>query len=79
MSRGRCRSSWNSLTYRDCLSVQRDGQDDDRKLKRRVAAKFAEGDVAGAVREISYPESISPNCRETLELLKRKYPPAPED
>ena len=60
-------------------SVQRDGQDEDRKLKRRVAAKFAEGDVAGAVREISSLESIAPNCRETLELLKRKHPPAPAD
>ena len=39
-------------------SVQRDGQDDDWKLNRRVAAKFAEGDVAEAVREISSPESI---------------------
>ena len=60
-------------------SVQRDCQDEDGKLKRPVAAKFAEGDVAGAVREISSPESISPNCRETLELLKRKHPPAPAD
>ena len=60
-------------------SVQRDGQDEDRKLRRRVAAKFAEGNVAGAVREISSLESIAPNCRETLELLKRKHPPAPAD
>ena len=60
-------------------SVQRDGQDEDRQLKRRVAAKFAGGNVAGAVRKISSPESIAPNCRETLELLKRKHPPAPAD
>ena len=60
-------------------SVQRDDQDDDRKLKRRVAARFAEDDVAEAVREISSPESIAPNCRKTLEVLKRKHPPTPAD
>ena len=42
-----------------------------------MAVKFTEGDVAGAVREISYPESIVPNCRETLKMLKRERPPAP--
>ena len=48
-------------------------------LEWRVAAKFGEGNVAGAVRKISSPESIALNCRETLELLKRKHPLAPAD
>ena len=35
--------------------------------------------MAGAVREISSPESIALNCRETLEMLKRKHLPAAAD
>ena len=48
-------------------------------LRRRVAAKFAEGDVRGAVRELSSADGIAPQGAETLEALKEKHPPAPEN
>ena len=35
-------------------------------LKRRVQAKFAEGDVSGAVSELASAEGLTPQGRDTL-------------
>ena len=41
-------------------------------LERRVEAKFAEGDVSGAVREMASAEGLAPQDRDTLRALKKK-------
>ena len=51
----------------------------DETLKRRVAAKFAEGDVSGAVRELASAEGLAPQDADTLRALKEKHPSAPEN
>ena len=51
----------------------------DETLKRRVAAKFAEGDVSGAVRELASAEGLAPQDGDTLRALKEKHPSAPEN
>ena len=51
----------------------------DETLKRRVAAKFAEGDVSGAVRELASAEGLAPQGGDTLRALKEKHPSAPEN
>ena len=51
----------------------------DETLKRRVAAKFAEGDVSGAVRELASAEGLAPQDGDTLGALKEKHPSAPEN
>ena len=49
------------------------------KLRRRVAAKFADGDVSGAVRELSSSDGLAKQSGETIRALKDKHPPAPRD
>ena len=51
----------------------------DETLKRRVAAKFAEGDVSGAVRELASAEGLAPQDGDTLRELKEKHPSAQEN
>lgn len=51
----------------------------DDKLRRRVAAKFAEGDVSGAVRELASADGLAPQNGDTLDALKAKHPSAPEN
>ena len=51
----------------------------DETLKRRVAAKFAEGDVSGAVRDLTSAEGLAPRDGDTLRALKEKHPLAPEN
>ena len=51
----------------------------DETLKRRVAAKFAEGDVSGAVRELTSADGLAPQDGDTLRALKEKHPSAPEN
>ena len=51
----------------------------DETLKRRVAAKFAEGDVNGAVRELASAEGLLPQDGDSLRALKEKDPSAPEN
>ena len=53
----------------------------DETLKRRVAAKFAEGDVSGAVRKLASAEGLAPQDGDTLiyTALKEKHPSAPEN
>ena len=59
---------------------RRDGvRGGDETLKRRVAAKFAEGDVSGAVRELASAEGLAPQDADTLRALKEKHPSAPEN
>ena len=41
-----------------------------------VAAKFAEGDVSGAVRELASTEGLTPQDGDTLRALKEKHPSA---
>ena len=48
-------------------------------LKRSVAAKFADGDIRGAVRLLASSEGHAPKNGETLRLLEQKHPPAPGD
>ena len=59
---------------------RRDGvRGGDETLKRRIAAKFAEGDVSGAVRELASAEGLAPHDGDTLMALKEKHPLAPEN
>ena len=51
----------------------------DETIKRRVAAKFAEGDVSGAVRELASADGLAPQDGDTLRALKEKHPSAPEN
>ena len=51
----------------------------DETLKRRVAAKFAEGYGSGAVRELALAEGLAPQDGDTLRTLKEKHPSAPEN
>ena len=53
--------------------------DGDLNLRRRVAGKFADGDIRGAVRLLASSEGIAPHDEATLGLLERKHPPAPSD
>ena len=46
----------------------------DEKLRRRVDAKFSEGDVSGAVRELSGSDGLAPRKEETLRVLQSKHP-----
>ena len=48
-------------------------------LKKRVATKFAEGDVSGAVRELASAEGLAPQDGDTLRALKEKHLSAPEN
>ena len=50
------------------------GSSSDERLKRRVAAKFAEGDVSGAVRELSGSDGLAPRNEATLRVLQSKHP-----
>ena len=59
---------------------RRDGvRGGDETLKRRVEAKFPEGGVGGAVRELASAEGLAPQDRDTLRALKEKHPSAPEN
>ena len=51
----------------------------DETLKRRVAAKFADGDVSGAVRELASADGLAPQDGDKLRALKEKHPSAPEN
>ena len=51
--------------------------DGDAKLRKRVSAKFAEGDVGGAVRELASSDGLAPFSGATLDALKSKHPQAP--
>ena len=51
----------------------------DETFKRRAAAKYAEGDVSGAVRELASAEGLAPQDGDTLMDLKEKHPSAPEN
>ena len=48
-------------------------------LKKSVTAKFAEGDVSGAVRELASAEGLVPQDGDTLRALKEQHPAAPEN
>ena len=59
---------------------RRDGvRGGDDTLKRRVEAKFAEGDVEGAVRELASAEGLAPQDGDTLRALKENHPSSPEN
>ena len=49
----------------------------DETLKRRIAAKFAEGDGSLAVRDLASAEGLAPQDGDTLRALKEKHPSAP--
>ena len=53
--------------------------DGDETLKRRLADKFAEGDVSGAVRELASAEGLAHQDGDTLRALKKKLPSTPEN
>ena len=55
------------------------GGDSDTRLRKRVAAKFAEGDVRGAVRELASSDGLAPPTATTVVALRAKHPPAPLD
>ena len=51
----------------------------DETLKRRIAAKFAEGDVRGKVRGLASAKGLAPQDGDTLRALKEKHSSAPEN
>ena len=51
----------------------------DETLTRRVAAKFAEGDVSGTVRQLASAEGLAPQDGDTLRALKQKHFLAPRN
>ena len=53
--------------------------DEQAYLRRRVAAKFAEADISGAVRELASSDGLAPQDDITLADLRSKHPPAPND
>ena len=53
--------------------------DEQAYLRRRVAAKFAEADISGAVRELASSDGLAPQDDTTLADLRSKHPPAPND
>lgn len=59
--------------------VVRGARGGDEQLRRRVAGKFADGDVSGAVRELASDGGLAPYNDRTLEALRGKHPSAPED
>lgn len=70
----------------DCLSIPPgtsmgggSGSDDDLKLRRSVSAKFADGDIRGAVKLLASSDGVAPRDDTTLNLLQRKHPCAPDD
>ena len=71
----------DSLEYPtdDFLNIGVRQGDPDRGLKRSVSAKFADGDIKGAVRLLASSEGHAPKNEETLRLLQQKHPPAPGD
>jgi hypothetical protein len=54
------------------------GEDGDR-LRQRVAAKFADGDVRGAVRVLASGEGFAERTPGTIHALMEKHPPSPPD
>ena len=48
-------------------------------LKKRVSAKFADGDIRGAVRELASSLGLAPNNETTINSLQLQHPPAPDD
>ena len=70
----------NDLLAAQVTTRGRDGvRGGDETLKRRVAAKFAEGDASRAVRELASAEGSAPQDGDTLRALKEKHPSAPEN
>ena len=66
------------------LRRNRDEDDSDNlkeeSLRRRVAAKMADGDVQSAVRVLSSTDSyVARDCPEAINALRQKHPPAPLD
>ena len=53
--------------------------DEQTYLRRRVAARFAEADISGAVRELASSDGLAPQDDTTLADLRSKHPPAPND
>ena len=49
------------------------------KLKRSVGLKLSDGDVKGAIRLLSSADSVAQDSVKTIEALRAKHPPAPED
>ena len=59
--------------------VRRESGNGDQELGRRVASRLADGDIRGAVRMLASSDDIAPRDDRTLEMLRQKHPPAPED
>jgi len=53
--------------------------DTNAQLRKRVAAKFADSDIRGAVRELASSDGLAPHNEATLEALKAKHPSSPVD
>ena len=48
-------------------------------MKERVAAKFADGDVSGPVRELSFSNGLAKQSEDTIRALRDIHSPAPRD
>ena len=77
--RSKCRTSWKQTL---CLFRRQRLWAVTRvqivKLRRGVAAKFADGDIKGAMRLLASPDSVEPHNDITIHQVLYKYPTAPE-
>ena len=60
------------------VQVQKGGSTD-KDLQRGVSVKLAEEDIKGAVRLLASSEGVAPQNDATLEALRQKHPPSPDD
>lgn len=77
-------NSWNTHGVRSISNEHQKNEVDtisDVKVNnifKKVEAKLSDGDASGALRLISYSDTIAPNNENTLISLKEKHPPHPE-
>ena len=61
-------------------TMERDSStDSDLKMRRGIVAKFADGNIKGAVRLLASPDSVVPHNDTTLHQSRCKAPSAPEN
>ena len=60
-------------------ATRREEASSDLKLRKKVCAKFSDGDIRGAVRLLTSEEEHAPRDDRTVNLFGRKAPPAPND
>ena len=65
-------------TYRAVANDRKKKMSGD-KLKRGVELKLSDGDVKGAIRLLSSSDTVAGDTLQTIDALREKHPPAPDD